>query len=95
MVVGKGEPRRYAACAELATTRVDVNGAVAAGLQGSRHGSRANVVHPETKRSYVLRSFVVCEMYGGRMFGKSRRQVAYPACQPALNHTGKTEERSP
>ncbi|MGH3555112.1 MAG: zinc ribbon domain-containing protein, partial [Mycobacterium sp.] len=41
------------------------------------------------KRAYLLRSLVVCEGCGRRMFGKTRRATAYYACQPSLNHGGK------
>lgn len=40
--------------------------------QGSRNGADANVAPPGTKRSYVLRSSVVCHLCDGRMFGKTR-----------------------
>ena len=38
--------------------------------------------HPQTKRSYRLRSYLFCELCGRRMFGKSRRQRSYYACAP-------------
>jgi prolyl-tRNA editing enzyme YbaK/EbsC (Cys-tRNA(Pro) deacylase) len=41
VVVGKGDPRRYAACVVLATTRLDVNGAVRQRL-GTRKASFAS-----------------------------------------------------
>ena len=41
VVVGKGEPRRYAACVVLATTRLDVNGTVRTRL-GVRKASFAS-----------------------------------------------------
>lgn len=41
LVVGKAEPRRYAACVVLATTRLDVNGAVRRRL-GTRKASFAS-----------------------------------------------------
>lgn len=41
IVAGKGEPRRYAACVVLATTRLDVNGAVRTRL-GVRKASFAS-----------------------------------------------------
>ena len=41
IVAGKGDPRRYAACVVLATTRLDVNGAVRARL-GVRKASFAS-----------------------------------------------------
>ncbi len=52
--------------------------------QGSRttHGANA---HPATKRSYVLRSYVCCDICGRRMFGKTRHQIPYFACQPDPN----------
>ena len=62
--------------------------AVAASRQGSRNAAGANLAHLDTKRAYLLRSFVFCEMCGRRMFDKSRRRIAYMACQPALNHAG-------
>lgn len=46
VVAGKGEPRRYAACVVLATTRLDVNGAVRKRL-GVRKASFASA--DETK----------------------------------------------
>ncbi|SEE21938.1 Recombinase [Streptomyces sp. 2224.1] len=56
--------------------------------QGSRttHGANA---HPVTKRSYVLRSYVSCDICNRRMFGKTRHQIPYYACQPDPNeHRG-------
>jgi prolyl-tRNA editing enzyme YbaK/EbsC (Cys-tRNA(Pro) deacylase) len=47
VVAGKGEPRRYVACAVLATTRLDVNGAVRKRL-GVRKASFAS---PEETRA--------------------------------------------
>jgi site-specific DNA recombinase len=41
--------------------------------RGSRQGSAPNR-HPDTKRTYRLRSYVICEMCGRRMYGKTRRQ---------------------
>ncbi|MGW7423653.1 recombinase family protein [Streptomyces sp. NPDC054813] len=52
--------------------------------QGSRtaHGRNA---HPATKRSYVLRSYVYCDICDRRMFGKTRHQISYYVCQPDAN----------
>ncbi|MCX5321761.1 recombinase family protein [Streptomyces sp. NBC_00120] len=52
--------------------------------QGSRttHGAKA---HPATKRSYVLRSYIYCDIRDRRMFGKTRHQISYYACQPDPN----------
>jgi hypothetical protein len=55
-------------------------------------GVGANTKHPDTKRSYVLRSFIFCELCGHRMHGKTRRQTAYYACQPSGN-LGRGAER--
>jgi len=38
-----------------------------------RNGSGPNVKHPDTKRSYPLRSFIICTHCGSRMFGKANR----------------------
>lgn len=38
--------------------------------------------HPQTKRSYRLRSYLFCELCGRRMFGKTRRAFSYYACAP-------------
>jgi site-specific DNA recombinase len=52
----------------------------------SRNGSGPNVEHPATKRSYALRSFIICTLCGCRMFGRANRAgTAYYACQPSLN----------
>ena len=61
----------------------------------SRDGAGANAAHPDTKRAYLLRSFVICDACGRRMFGKTRKQHTYYACQPSLNHAGKVAERFP
>ena len=47
----------------------------------SRTQAGANT-HPQTKRTYRLRSYLFCEICGRRMFGKTRRQHAYYACAP-------------
>lgn len=50
----------------------------------SRSTSRPDVVNPhrQTKRVYRLRSYIVCELCGKRMFGKTRKQHTYYYCQP-------------
>jgi site-specific DNA recombinase len=63
--------------------------------QRSRDGAGANAAHPDTKRAYLLRSFVICDACGRRMFGKTRKQHTYYACQPSLNHAGMIAERFP
>ncbi|ANP53636.1 DNA invertase Pin-like site-specific DNA recombinase [Streptomyces griseochromogenes] len=52
--------------------------------RGSRTGDGANT-HPATQRSYVLRSYVFCDICNRRMFGKTRHQIPYYACQPDPN----------
>lgn len=39
---------------------------------GSRRPAGANTAHPETKRSYRLRTYLFCRKCGRRMFGKAR-----------------------
>jgi site-specific DNA recombinase len=63
--------------------------------QGSRNGADANVAHPDTKRSYVLRSLVVCHLCGGRMFGKTRHGNPYYSCQPGRSRGKVAVERDP
>jgi site-specific DNA recombinase len=71
----------------------------AAGISGWRQGSRTttgeNRGHPQAKRTYVLRSFVFCEICDKRMFGKSRHGVSYYACQPDRNIGQAAEDRFP
>jgi hypothetical protein len=38
--------------------------------------------HPDTKRSYTLRSYVFCAQCQRRMFGKTRHTRSYFGCQP-------------
>src|SRR5262249_10916960 len=42
-----------------------------------------NTAHPQTKRTYRLRTYLFCAQCERRMFGKTRRTTAYYACQPA------------
>ncbi|WP_433466994.1 recombinase family protein [Spirillospora sp. CA-128828] len=54
-----------------------------------RQGSRAAVGpnrHPQTKRSYMMRSFIACDLCDRRKFGKTRKGWAYYACQPQRQH---------
>jgi hypothetical protein len=53
--------------------------------QGSRTASGPSR-HPQAARSYPLRSYVVCDLCGRRMFGKTRRDLAYYACEPDQRH---------
>jgi site-specific DNA recombinase len=58
---------------------------VAPQRRGSRSGAGLNR-HPQTHRSYPLRSLFTCELCGRRMRGKlrrkSRRDYVYYACEP-------------
>jgi site-specific DNA recombinase len=54
-----------------------------------RQGSRSDPGlsrHPQAARSYPLRSYIFCELCGRRMFGKTRRDLAYYACEPDQRH---------
>lgn len=60
----------------------------AAVLAGKRQGSRTTPglnTHPAARRSYTLRSYVRCDICDRRMHGKTRRGIAYYACQPDSN----------
>ena len=60
--------------------------------RGSRTSDRPNR-HPATTRTYRLRSHVICELCGRRLYGKTRRVgdgYSYYACEPVpAHHTGK------
>ncbi len=53
--------------------------------QGSRSTSGWNR-HPQTKRVYELRSYVLCDMCDRRMHGKYRTGVSYYACEADMRH---------
>lgn len=57
------------------------------GPTGSRDGAGANLAHPDTRRSYLLRSMVVCH-YDRRMAGRTvdQRRYTYYTCRPAEAH---------
>ncbi len=59
---------------------------LAQNVSGHRFGSRStdntNVKHPQTKRSYLLRTYLFCGACGRRMYGKTRRGLAYYVCAP-------------
>ncbi|MWA07405.1 recombinase family protein [Actinomadura sp. LD22] len=65
-------------------------------VAGARERSRSrpgkNIAHPATQRSYRLRSYIKCAICGRRMFGKTRKEHAYMACQPP---TGYKQEGHP
>ena len=63
--------------------------------QGSRNGADANVAPPDTKRSYALRSSVVCHLCDGRMFGKTHHGNPYYSCQPGGSQGSIGRERDP
>src|SRR5215470_6915343 len=52
----------------------------------SRSGSSPNAAHPNTRRTYPLRSFVFCSICGRRMYGKVRNGYAYMSCQPRAEY---------
>jgi site-specific DNA recombinase len=53
---------------------------IGAETEGSRAGHGANS-HPQTQRTYRLRSYVRCAICGRRMGGRDRRGVAYYRCK--------------
>jgi hypothetical protein len=58
---------------------------------GRRSATLAPVVrlrsaHPQTKRSYLQRSYVIHDASGRRMFGRTRKGYAYLACEPDARH---------
>ncbi|MDP8930129.1 MAG: zinc ribbon domain-containing protein, partial [Actinomycetota bacterium] len=53
---------------------------------GSRSGDNTNAKHPQTKRSYLLRTYLFCDLCGRRMYGKSRRGLAYYVCAPKKSY---------
>jgi site-specific DNA recombinase len=60
--------------------------------KGSRTSDQPNS-HPATTRTYRLRSYVVCELCGRRLYGKTRRVssgYSYSACEAVpAHHAGK------
>jgi hypothetical protein len=56
----------------------------------SRSAPGPNLAHPQTQRSYLLRSYVRCHLCGRRMFGKTRRKGervhTYYACVTNREH---------
>lgn len=63
--------------------------------QGSRDGSGPNVKHPQTRRTYILRSYVSCELCGNRMIGKTARRHSYYTCEPHKNLGPKVKQMFP
>jgi hypothetical protein len=67
--------------------------AVGAVTEGSRPGHGANP-HPQTQRTYLLRSFVRCAVCGRRLIGKTKSGNTYYACP--LDHADpRVAERYP
>jgi site-specific DNA recombinase len=79
---------------EPLTTRAqfDVGTPIGKNNRGSRTSNRPNS-HPATTRTYRLRSYVICELCGLRLSGKTRRVgdvYSYYACEPVpARHSGK------
>ncbi len=48
--------------------------------------------HPATRRTYVLRHYTHCALCNKRMFGKTRRDIAYYTCQPQLDRVGNPQD---
>jgi DNA invertase Pin-like site-specific DNA recombinase len=62
----------------------DAAQSVGADREKSRADAGANVAHPQTRRSYALRSYVVCAHCGHRMTGKTRYGYTYYNCRPEV-----------
>jgi hypothetical protein len=64
---------------------------------GSRDGDGANLAHPDTRRSYLLRSMVVCVHCDRRMRGRTiqQRRYTYYTCRPAEAHGPRAQELWP
>jgi len=54
--------------------------------RNSRAAAGPNTAHRQTKRGYLLRSYVRCGVCDQRMFGKTRHGRAYYNCYPANNN---------
>jgi hypothetical protein len=58
--------------------------------QGSRGGAGPNTAHRQAQRSYLLRSYLVCDLCNRRMFGKARVrggvETIYYACVTNPEH---------
>ncbi len=63
---------------------------IATGRQGSRMAGANR--HPATRRTYVLRHYVHHTSCDKRMFGKTRRELAYYTCQPQLDRVGNPQD---
>jgi site-specific DNA recombinase len=65
---------------------------VAQAHERSRDGSQPNR-HPQTRRTYLLRSHVICYLCDRRLAGKTRKNNAhvYYCCRPTLNHAGRPD----
>jgi hypothetical protein len=58
---------------------------------GSRTEPGPNTAHNDTKRGYLLRSYVRCGLCDQRMFGKTRHGRAYYNCYPANNNADRLD----
>src|SRR6266542_3852293 len=82
------------ATAEPPTTRAQVEAGTPIGKakKGSRPVSDRNT-HPATRRTYRMRSYVICDLCGRRLYGKTRYVgdvYSYYACEPVpAHHAGK------
>ncbi|MBO2454363.1 recombinase family protein [Actinomadura barringtoniae] len=54
--------------------------------KGSRNGSKTNSAHPDCKRSYAFRSYLICAICEHRMRGKFHRETVYYLCDPAKGY---------
>lgn len=67
---------------------------VATARQGSRNGARANSAHPDTKRTYALRSYMTCACCEHRMRGRYHHETVYYICDPAKGYAPEGHPRA-
>ncbi|GAA2141631.1 recombinase family protein [Actinomadura napierensis] len=67
---------------------------ITAGRERSRSTPGKNAADPAACRAYCFRSYLKCGICGRRMFGKTRRGVAYYACQPPAAYRAEGHPKS-
>ncbi|WP_301174569.1 recombinase family protein, partial [Actinomadura geliboluensis] len=67
---------------------------VATARKGSRNGARANSAHPDTKRTYALRSYMTCAWCEHRMRGRYHHETVYYVCDPAKGYAPEGHPRA-
>ncbi len=60
----------------------------------SRSEPGPNTAHPQTARTYALRSFLFCAICNRRMFGKNRRDTSFYVCAPKPGYIPENHPKS-